>query len=439
MKIIEFRAENFKRLTAVEIRPDTQLVQITGLNRAGKTSILDAIWVAFAGKSAAPTVPIRIGAEEAIIKLDLGELRVTRKFRAQDDGGYTTSIIVENADGARFPSPQSILDALVGELSFDPLAFTRMKAGDQYETLKRFVPGVDFDAIDAASRADYQARTEINRQAKALRSQADGVEILTDAPAARVDDAGLVSELEKAGQQNAEIERRVASQKMNERLVQSRKEGAAKQREEVAKLRHRANELERGAEQDDVDARALQDQVFALPPIPEPIDTAAITTRIREARAANSRFDSVARAKQDRERLAAQAASLEARSASLTRAMREREDQKHKAISEATMPIPGIGFGDGLVTFNGLPFDQASDAEQLRASIAIAAAMNPRLRVIRVRDGSLLDDNGIRMLGEFADQSDMQIWIERVDNSGRIGFVIEDGHLKSAPVAEAAE
>jgi len=31
----------------------------------------------------------------------------------------------------------------------------------------------------------------------------------------------------------------------------------------------------------------------------------------------------------------------------------------------------------------------------------------------------------------MADLEDYQIWIERVDGSGTIGFVLEDGHIKS--------
>lgn len=48
MKIIALQAENVKRLVAIEIRPDGNLVQITGKNGAGKTSVLDCIWWALA-------------------------------------------------------------------------------------------------------------------------------------------------------------------------------------------------------------------------------------------------------------------------------------------------------------------------------------------------------------------------------------------------------
>ena len=43
MKILELRAENIKKLVAVEIKPDGNIVEITGKNGAGKTSVLDSI------------------------------------------------------------------------------------------------------------------------------------------------------------------------------------------------------------------------------------------------------------------------------------------------------------------------------------------------------------------------------------------------------------
>ena len=87
---------------------------------------------------------------------------------------------------------------------------------------------------------------------------------------------------------------------------------------------------------------------------------------------------------------------------------------------------------------NGHPLNQASGAEQLRAGVAIAMALNPKLRVIRVRDGNSLDSGGMRLLAEMAEEHGYQVWIERVDESGTVGFVIEDGEVKHAPAAEAA-
>ena len=41
----------------------------------------------------------------------------------------------------------------------------------------------------------------------------------------------------------------------------------------------------------------------------------------------------------------------------------------------------------------------------------------------------LLDENGMKLLAEMADANDFQVWIERVDSSGKVGIVLCDGHV----------
>ena len=163
MKIISLIAENIKRISAVEIAPDGNLVQITGRNGQGKSSILDAIWWALAGTKHIQAQPIRKGADAAHIQLDLGEVVVRRTFRRKGEDEFTTSLSVESPDGARFKSPQDVLNAFLGALSFDPLEFARMKPREQFDALRHFVPGIDFDQIDGKNRADYAKRTDAGR------------------------------------------------------------------------------------------------------------------------------------------------------------------------------------------------------------------------------------------------------------------------------------
>ena len=60
--------------------------------------------------------------------------------------------------------------------------------------------------------------------------------------------------------------------------------------------------------------------------------------------------------------------------------------------------MKGLALGNGEVLLNGLPLSQASGAEQLRLSMAIAMAGNPKLRVLRIKEGSLLDDDNLALL-----------------------------------------
>lgn len=436
MKILQLTAENVKRLKVVQIKPDGNLVEISGKNGAGKTSVLDSIWWAMSGTLNVQAVPIRRGAEKAVIKLDLGEVVVTRTFHHEKDaktkeptGGYTTTLTVESPDGkSQIKRPQEMLNGLWDALSVDPLAFSRKKPEEQFDALKRFLPGVDFKATADANKADFAERTTVNRQAKEYRAQLAAV-VIPEAPAKRADSAHLVALLEQAGEHNAEIERRKARRERVSADIQRASEVAAQHRSHAASLRRQADEEDRRAAEEDKVAADLQAKLDAAEPLPEPVDTAKARETIATAEAANALYDRAERAKQERDRLTKLAADAEAKSAALTKAMDDRDEAKRKAISEAVMPVEDVGFGDGEILLNGLPFNQASDAEQLRASIAIAMASNPKLRVLRVRDGSLLDSDSMQLLAAMATERDYQVWIETVQSGSPTAVHLVDGEV----------
>ena len=204
MKILKLQLENFKRISVVEIKPDGNLVQITGKNGAGKTSVLDSIWVTLEGATHLQSVPIRKGADKATIQLTLGgdkaELIATRTIRAKKEGGgFNTTLTVETAEGFRAPSPQEAMDKLMGRITMDPLAFTRMKPEAQYDQLRAFVPDVDFDEIAAKNKSDYTKRTEVNRDAKRARAAADAIQVpdSIDSQTEAIDEAALPADDEQ--------------------------------------------------------------------------------------------------------------------------------------------------------------------------------------------------------------------------------------------------
>jgi hypothetical protein len=477
MKIISLMSENVKRLKAVRITPNGNLVQITGRNGQGKTSVLDSIWWALAGAKPIQSAPIRKGQQRATITLNLGDYVVTRSFRrAPTEAGkgesneFTTKITVETKDGGSLKSPQDVLDGLLGSLTFDPLAFSRMKAKDQFDALRAFVPGIDFDKVDGLNKADYDRRADATRLGKEARAAATMIMVPDGTPEEPVDEAALVRELQEAGEKNAsEAQRATNRANALANIEQLRKEAktaldkvdadcAAEIRrrdamvadleaqivdlqERIAIAQDRADShiknIREMADAKRVSATAtadgLQARIDAAADIQE-IDTAPLMAAIEKARKTN---DAVRRA-QERAKHTATAVKYETEAQTLTDNIDARNKAKRAAIAKAKMPVPGLDFGDGIVLLNGVPFEQASDAQRLQTSVAIAMAANPKLRVIRIRDGSLLDEEAMALLGKMADEHDMQVWIERVDSSGEVGFVLEDGEVREAEAGAAA-
>ena len=202
------KANNFKRLVAVDITPDGDLVLLSGKNDAGKSSVLDAIWAALGGKGACPDKPIREGAEKGEVRLELDNgLVVERTFTAND------SYLRVTADNGRqrFTKPQDMLDALIGKIAFDPLAFARKKPKEQVAELLNVVDvGVDLETHERERQALYDARADANREVKRLDGALAGQKRHDDAPAELVAAADVAAELAAAEKSNAEQERALA-------------------------------------------------------------------------------------------------------------------------------------------------------------------------------------------------------------------------------------
>jgi hypothetical protein len=163
MRILKLTAENIKKLKAVEITPDGNLVQITGPNGAGKTSVLDSIVYAFSGGRHIEAKPIRDGQDKAAIQIDCGDFVINRSITPK--GAYLS---IETKDGDKKKSPQKFLDDLVGRISFDPLEFMRKDAREQKKVLMDIVP--------ESTRKGMAGNRRVQRQVRAGRDQRVGSE-----------------------------------------------------------------------------------------------------------------------------------------------------------------------------------------------------------------------------------------------------------------------
>jgi hypothetical protein len=176
--------------------------------------------------------------------------------------------------------------------------------------------------------------------------------------------------------------------------------------------------------------RGLREERASLDP---PIDLAPIRAQIKGAEESNRLYHTAQRARDVKAAIKDAASEVEA----LTRGIEDIDEEKRGAMERAKFPVDGLAFGDGDVQYNGFPFSQASGAEQLRVSAALAMAANPKLRVLRIKDGSLLDEKSLAILEQLAIDADYQVWIEIVRTDSKATVVMEDGHV-AAPAIESS-
>lgn len=426
-RLIEFRVANFQRIKAVRIRPDGHVITIAGRNDQGKTSLLRAVWVLLAGMAAAPSRVIREGEEECTLAGDFGELKVQRTFRRSKDGGdVTMSLKVTEADGTPVKGKvQGTLDKLLGAYAFDPLAFARAPAKVQYDTLKALVPGFDFEANAAERKRAFEGRTDVNRRLDQEKAAAAAIQLPPGACPKEIDVTAQLDAIAKANKENSDHaleERRRVELRRDIDLLRAQ---AQKERERAAKLREEAAQLDKAVASIDQQVADGQEGLQGLPPIPPEVDITPIRAKIGEAekvKATRALFAQRTRHEDSIEEFEAQAATL-------SESIKIFDEAKAAAIATAKMPVKGLGFGDNEVLLNGIPFEQAGTRVKILTSTMIAMALNPKLRVMTIDEGSEIDKEGMALLEQLAEQHDFTVLVARVDERGANGFLMENGEL----------
>lgn len=432
-KIVGLSVDNIKRVKAVQLSPDSAaVVEITGENAQGKSSILDAIWAAIGGKKAEPDDPIHDGANEAQVTLKIrggAETISVKKRFWRTESGETTSSLVVTAGMGKLAAGQTVLNALIGELAFEPVAFMEMRPEEQFETLKRFVPNFDFEANQAEYDRKFARRTDVNRDAKSARARADGIQV-PDAQAGAVDEAALVKELEDAGVKNAALAREQHERKSREEALDRLSTLERDLKAERASVEKRLAQIDKDLGKCSASIESLAKEIAEAPELPAPVDTAALRSRIEAARSHNMVVRARTVALETKSKFQAEAAQHEALSATLTAELDALEKARTEAITRAELPIAGLGFGKDHVTYKGHPLGSASQAERIQVAVAIAAALNPRLRIMFVREASLLDKKSWAALCRMAREMDVQVFAETVSSDRPGAVVIEDGMVK---------
>lgn len=456
-RVLAVQVENIKKIAFARIRPAGHVVLVNGDNESGKTTLLDSINWALAGTSDIPTMPVSKGKKNGKIQLelkashDLGNLRVTRYFTAVDPNtnpkghGYISRIEVEEQSGidktrySTMREPQKVLDALRPLISFNPLAFTTMKPKEQFEVLRGLVKlDIDLDANKKDYDEAYAARRDAGRDVDGLTVKLKGMaEPPSDLPSTPVNTEELTRKLQNAANHNSTVEAARTRKVQHEELIELARNRASQLREEAQQKLNEAEALDglhrditvipRGAVVSEISK--LKEVLDSIVP-GEPIDTNAVALELQNAQGING---AIARAEQYR------AVKKELDEAMVTwgkhdAAVKKTETDRAGAIARAKMPVDGLSIGDGEVMFEGLPFEQASNAQQIRISVMLGICANPKLRVMYIEDGSLLGAKMMALIEAMAQEFNYQIWIERVDTTSKIGIMMVDGEASGDEV-----
>lgn len=422
LKLTGLRIENYLRITLADLTFDAShggVVALMGENEAGKSSALNALEALIAGRKAPKMAqPIHKGASSSKIigrfrEDDGSELVVTRKYTLA--GG--TSVVVEK-NGLNVASPSDTLARFYSHVAIDPLAFANLDSKKQVETLLDLI-GFDPKSLDEESANHYATRTIVGRDVDRLAAQLEGFAPLdTKLAVAELVDVGSVQDdLDRVREHNRAREELLREVETVDRAIVQLDDAIIEQENRLGAMR-----AELAARKDK--AAAIRADVEKTQELP--VDTYVDT--IKSADATNEAI-------REQKRRAAVVAELEAARAKVaghTARIEEIRQEKAAKFAAAKMPILGLTVEEGEVYLDGTPFSQTSAGGMLRTSTAIAMAVNPELRAIIIRDGSLLDGKNRAIIDELAKANDFLVLMEIVDRNAPTGVVFVDGEIEGA-------
>lgn len=416
MKIVRYEGRNIMKIKVVEITPEGNVILITGKNAQGKSALLNSIAFALCGKEAIPDEPLRRGAKSGSVVLDIDgetQFRVTRKFTEN-----STTLTVTDAAGNVVGSPQSFLERFLGAISMDPSKFQAMDPREQRRALLELLK-IDFSGIDREINTIKDERTMLNRDKKAFEVNLSAMTFTEDLPEQVISVADLAAELKRRQDHNANVEQQKKKIENREKILLDLTEEMGDIETEIKNCQDRLECLKKASEQHQLEIIEMHKNTK------EPENCSEIMDQIAASESTNQKI----RVNLNINKISGKLEALRTEYYDKGQKIDVLEAGKQKLLADAKMPVPGLSAGEEGLLYNGIPLEQASESEQLRVAVSIAMAMNPKLRVIR-SSANAFDSDSLKLISEMAEAQDYQVWLEKVDETGKVGIVIEDGQVK---------
>lgn len=409
VKIIEFEAENVKRVKAVQIVPATSgLTIIGGDNGQGKTSILDAIAWAVGGEKYCPEAAQRDGANtppRLHVNLSNG-LVVERK-------GKNSTLTVTDPTGRK--GGQQLLSEFVEQLAIDLPRFLGASDREKADTLLKIIGvGDQLAVMDREIKALYDRRTTIGQISEQKKHYAEEMQDYPDAPDEPVSASELIRQQQDILARNGENQRK--------------RDNAYQLQVERNRLAEQVNSMK--AELERLTKKLIQadhDMNTAFKTAEELHDE---STAELEASLANIEdINRKVRANADKTRAEEDAAEYEQQYKDLSAQIDVQRKARTDLLTGADLPLPELSVDDGALTYKGKHWGDMSGADQLRVATAIVRKLNPDCGFVLLDKLEQMDLRTLQEFGAWLESEGLQAIATRVSTGGECSIIIEDGRV----------
>lgn len=425
MRLNKVSISNIMGLKELIFEPGS-IVEISGQNGSGKTSVIESIKAALQGGNDATL--LRNGAEkgEIVLELDSG-MTITKTVKGK------SSTTVTDSTGRKMPQPQTELDRLYDLFSVNPIQFLTAKPDKRaevlLETLKIEVTdeelGIDkycqeildksttnysqiedgLERIEKIHDTLYEKRTTVNSSIKdkkttieQLNKSIEGFDVVPGVIEAQIEE---LANLQKA--------RLTAKEERNTEYLNERDSQLNEIEEERAKILAELDErkqkavAEYQAKKDDMYSR------FELVFNKSEQELSVLRSKMQQIGAINNTLEIISSNEAELEILQENAESL---NTNLDRI------KAVKLSKLANLPIKGLEIQGKNIFIDGVPFDRVNTAKQISIAVEVAKLRAGELGIICVDGIERLDTNTFT---EFKKQIEMngklQVFVTKVDDN----------------------
>jgi DNA repair exonuclease SbcCD ATPase subunit len=397
----------------VKIEPSANgLTIIVGRNGQGKTSVLDALAWALGGERYRPSNPQN---DSSVIPPSIrvvlnNGLIVERK-------GKNSDLKVIDPTGQK--SGQQLLNGFVEELAIDLPRFLHSTDKEKAETLLKIIGVGDQLAILTQQETEiYNERRTVGQIADQKEKFAKEQLYYPDAPKEPVSASDLIKQQQDILAQNGENQRK----RQNLAYIES----------EQAKLLHQLEDLQEKIRLNTVDLEIARKSAIDL--VDE--STEALEKSIRDIEDINRKV----RTNLDKDKAEEDARYYSDQYAKLTVNLDAVRQKKTDLLQSANLPLPGLTVDDGVLKYNGFPWDSMSGSDRLKVATAIVRKLNPQCGFVLLDQLEQMDLQTLQEFGEWLEQEGLQAIATRVSTGGECSIIIEDGYVVGdiEPTDEAA-
>jgi len=410
IKINRLEVENVKRVHAVKVEPTANgLTIIGGRNGQGKTSVLDALAWALGGDRFRPSTPQN---DSSVIPPSIrvilnNGLIVERK-------GKNSDLKVIDPTGVK--SGQQLLNGFVEELAIDLPRFLHSTDKEKADTLLRIIGvGDQLAALERQETEIYNNRRAIGQIADQKEKFAKEQTYYPEAPKEPVSASDLIHQQQDILAQNGENQRK----RQNLAFIEGEAEKLQRQLTDLQeKIRLNAADLETARKS----ALDLVDE-----------STEALETSIRDIEDINRKV----RTNLDKEKAEEDARHFTEQYETLTAELDSVRQKKTDLLQAADLPLPGLTVDEGVLKYNGFPWDNMSGSDRLKVATAIVRKLNPQCGFVLLDQLEQMDLQTLHEFGAWLEAEGLQAIATRVSTGGECSIIIDDGYVVGDEQPEA--